>query len=166
MTFARKYLNLQSVRLKTSDNKPTIDDIMTDYTKASDAQVETPEAVNLLTVPARSHTPVIEWEYPEFQSLCPVSERHDQGILVLQYQPRDKILESKSVRDYLILWRNKKNWQEYITEEIASLLYETCEPAWLTVTIIWSPRGGIAAKTTARKGDPHSMNEGRKWTQN
>jgi len=82
---------------------------MTDYTKASDAQVETPEAVNLLTFPARSHTPVIEWEYPEFQSLCPVSERHDQGILVLQYQPRDKILESKSVRDYLILWRNKKN---------------------------------------------------------
>ena len=166
MTFARKYLNLQSVRLKTSDNKPTIDDIMTDYTKASDAQVETPEAANLLTFPARSHTPVIEWEYPEFQSLCPVSERHDQGIVIIEYKPRDKILESKSVRDYLIMWRNKKNWQEYITEEIAGLLYKTCEPAWLTVTIKWSPRGGIAAKTTARKGDPHSMNEGRKWTQN
>ena len=138
---------------------------MTDYTKASDAKVETPEAVLLLTFPARSHTPVIEWEYPEFQSLCPVSERHDQGIVIIKYQPRDKILESKSVRDYLIMWRNKKNWQEYITEEIASLLYKTCEPAWLTVTIKWSPRGGIAAKTTSQKGDPQSLNEGLKWTQ-
>ncbi len=130
---------------------------MTDYSKAPETQVEIPEEVVLLTFPARAHTPLIEWEYPEFQSLCPVSERHDQGIVTIQYKPRKKILESKSVRDYLIMWRNKKNWQEYITEEIASLLYKACEPAWLTVTIKWSPRGGIAAKTTSKMGDPHSL---------
>jgi NADPH-dependent 7-cyano-7-deazaguanine reductase QueF len=50
------------------------------------------------------------------------------------------------------MWRNKKNWQEYITEKIASLLYEACEPTWLTVTIKWSSRGGIAAKTTSERG--------------
>ena len=129
---------------------------MTDYSKASETQVEIPEEAILLTFPAGAHTPLIEWEYPEFQSLCPVSERHDQGIVTIQYKPRKKILESKSVRDYLIMWRNKKNWQEYITEEIASLLYKACEPAWLTVTIKWSPRGGIAAKTTSEMGDPHT----------
>ncbi|NVM26919.1 MAG: GTP cyclohydrolase I, partial [Desulfobacterales bacterium] len=90
---------------------------------------------------------------PEFQSLCPVSDRHDQGIVTIRYKPREKILESKSVRDYLMMWRNKRNWQEYITEEIADLLYKTCEPDWLTVTINWSARGGIVAKTMSKRGN-------------
>ena len=103
---------------------------MTDYSKASEASVETPKGVSLITIPAKGHTPSIEWEYAEFQSLCPVSERHDQGVVTIRYQPKDRILEAKSVRDYLMMWRNKRNWQEYITEEIADLLYKACEPAW------------------------------------
>jgi 7-cyano-7-deazaguanine reductase len=129
---------------------------MTDYSKASQAQVEIPEGVELLTFPSKKHTPVIEWEYPEFQSLCPISERHDQGVVTIRYKPKKSILEGKSVRDYLMLWRNKKNWQEYITEEIADLMYKTCEPDWLTVTINWAPRGGILAKTTSGRGKPPS----------
>jgi len=129
---------------------------MTDYSKASEAAVETPEGVSLVTIPAKGHTPLIEWEYAEFQSLCPVSERHDQGVVTIRYQPKDRILEAKSVRDYLMMWRNKRNWQEYITEEIADLLYNSCEPSWLTVTITWSSRGGIVAKTSAQKGRPPS----------
>jgi 7-cyano-7-deazaguanine reductase len=126
--------------------------IMTDYSTSSRAKVETPEGVTLITFPARKHSPLIEWEYPEFQSLCPVSERHDQGVITIQYKPKEKILESKSVRDYLMMWRNKRNWQEYITEEIADFLYNTCEPDWLTVIINWSARGGIMAKTTSKRG--------------
>ncbi|MFW6147727.1 MAG: hypothetical protein ACOC6B_04970 [Thermodesulfobacteriota bacterium] len=127
---------------------------MTDYSKASEAAVETPEEVTFTTIPAKGHTPLIEWEYPEFQSLCPVSERHDQGVVTIRYQPKEKILEAKSVRDYLMMWRNKKNWQEYITQEIADLLYQACEPYWLMVTITWSSRGGIVAKTSVQKGNP------------
>jgi len=126
---------------------------MTDYSKAPEAKVEVPEGGRLLTFPARGHKPVIEWEYPEFQSLCPVSERHDQGVVTIRYKPKEKILEGKSVRDYLMMWRNKRNWQEYITEEIADLLFLTCDPEWLTVTILWSARGGIVSKTTSQKGN-------------
>jgi len=127
---------------------------MTDYSKASQAEVEIPENIPLLTFPAKDHAPIIEWEYPEFQSLCPVSQRHDQGVVTIRYKPKKKILEGKSVRDYLMSWRNKKNWQEYITEEIAGLLYDACEPDWLTVSIHWASRGGISAKTTSIKGNP------------
>ncbi len=129
---------------------------MTEYSKAADVKVEVPEGITLITFPARKHIPLVEWEYPEFQSLCPVSERHDQGIVTIRYKPKEKILESKSVRDYLMMWRNKKNWQEYITEEIADCLYNACEPDWLTVTITWSARGGIVAKTTSNRGNPSS----------
>jgi 7-cyano-7-deazaguanine reductase len=125
---------------------------MTDYSKASDATVEIPEGVTVATFPAREHTPLIELEYPEFQSLCPISERHDQGVVTIRYRPRDKILEGKSLRDYLMMWRNKRNWQEYITEEIADLLCKSCEPEWLSVTISWTARGGILAKTTTERG--------------
>jgi 7-cyano-7-deazaguanine reductase len=129
---------------------------MTDYTKASESDVEVPEGITLITFPARGHNPLVEWEYPEFQSMCPISERHDQGVVTIRYKPREKILEAKSVRDYLMSWRNKRNWQEYITEEIAELLYNTCEPEWLAVKITWSSRGGIVATTASQKGNPPS----------
>ena len=75
------------------------------------------------------------------------------SVVRIKYEPNEKILESKSVRDYLALWRNKRNWQEYVTEEIANVLYERCEPKWLLVEIEWSPRGGILAKTISKLGD-------------
>ncbi len=125
---------------------------MTDYSKAALVKTETPKDFKLTTFPTRGHQPVIEWEYPEFQSLCPVSERHDQGIVRLKYQPHKKILESKSVRDYFMQWRNKITWQEYVTAEIADKLYQSCRPKWLILEIEWSPRGGISARTIARRG--------------
>ncbi len=125
---------------------------MTDYSRSSEVQVETPEDVKITIFPAMGHKPVIEWEYPEFQSLCPVSERHDQGVVVITYIPDKNILESKSVRDYLMMWRNKRNWQEYITGEIAEKLFRACKPEWLKVEIRWSARGGIFARTTAERG--------------
>jgi len=125
---------------------------MTDYSNASDVDVEAPEDSKVVTIAARGHGPFVEWRYPEFQSLCPVSERHDQGVVTIRYKPKDSILESKSVRDYLMSWRNKKNWQEYITEEIADSLFKACRPVWLTVTIDWCARGGIQAKTISVRG--------------
>ncbi len=126
---------------------------MTDYSDAASAKTEIPEDYTFDTIPAREHRPIIDWVYPEFQSLCPVSNRHDQGTVKIRYQPQDTILESKSVREYLMLWRNKQNWQEYIAEEIANALFEAVEPLWLVVEIEWAPRGGIFAKTVSQRGD-------------
>ena len=126
---------------------------MTDYTKAASTKIETAKKIKLVTFPVRDHRPVIEWEYPEFQCLCPISERHDSGTVVIRYQPNEKILESKSVRDYLASWRNKKIWQEYVTEEIADVFYGSCSPKWLTLEIEWSPRGGIFARTVSKRGE-------------
>ena len=95
----------------------------------------------------------MELEYPEFQSLCPVSGRHDAGVVHIRYSPREKLLESKSLRDYLASWRNLKNWQEYICEEMAERLFQACDPVRLTVEIDWAPRGGIFARTVSSRGD-------------
>ncbi|HNR87984.1 MAG TPA: NADPH-dependent 7-cyano-7-deazaguanine reductase QueF [Spirochaetota bacterium] len=129
---------------------------MTDYSKASTAELQTPRYA-FDTIEAKGHRPIVRWEFPEFQSLCPVSERQDQGTVVVTYRPQEKILESKSVRDYFFAWRNLKNWQEYVTEEIADALFAACEPEWLVVEITWAPRGGIFATTVARRGDRSSI---------
>ncbi len=126
---------------------------MTDYSKASEVRTEKVEGHEIIAFPTNGHQPEIEWEYPEFQCLCPVSSRHDQGIVLIRYSPNKKILESKSVREYLSLWRNKHIWQEYVTEEIAETLYRACAPKWLILEIEWAPRGGIAARTISKKGD-------------
>lgn len=124
---------------------------MTDYTKAHTVRTDKIKNVKLTTFPSRGHQPIVVWEFPEFQCLCPVSKRIDQGIVRIIYKPSTKILESKSVRDYLVMWRDKKIWQEYVTERIADDLFNACEAEWLTVEIKWSPRGGIFARTVARK---------------
>lgn len=126
---------------------------MTDYSQAGQAPVEVPQNPHFDFIPVRGHRPVIEWTYPEFQSICPLSERHDQGVLTVRYCPKERILESKSMREYLREWRNLRNWQEYVTEEIADALFSSLEPEWLAVTIEWTPRGGIYARTLSRRGD-------------
>ena len=120
---------------------------MSDYTKAATAKTEIPEFGELTVIPSRGHTPEVEMEYPEFQSLCPVSGRHDQATVMIRYLPGDGLLEGKALRDYLASWRNCRNWQEYITEEIAERLHAACSPVWLVVEIAWAARGGIYAWT-------------------
>jgi len=124
---------------------------MSDYSRAAEAEVELPQEVELTTMPARGHRPLVELTYPEFTSLCPVSGRHDMGEVTIRYKPHKVILETKSIRDYLASWRNVHNWQEYITEEIAEKLQNAGRPEWLTVEIEWAPRGGIYTKTTAER---------------
>lgn len=125
---------------------------MTDYSDAASAKTEVPQHYAFDTIPSKGHKPIVEWVYPEFQSLCPVSKRHDQGSLRLRYHPNEKLLESKSMREYLSSWRNLQNWQEYITEEIADALFAALDPVWLEIEIEWTPRGGIFATTTSQRG--------------
>ncbi|MCX7680172.1 MAG: preQ(1) synthase [Spirochaetes bacterium] len=124
---------------------------MTDYSRAHEALIEKVENYSFDTIPFQGRNIEIVWEYPEFQSLCPLSERHDQGTLIIRYAPRGLLLESKSVREYLRLWRNKKIWQEYVTDEIATALFNAINPEWIEVKISWAARGGIYATTISRR---------------
>ncbi|MFP4521521.1 MAG: NADPH-dependent 7-cyano-7-deazaguanine reductase [Fibrobacterota bacterium] len=126
----------------------------TDYRNmASEAKTEKADRAELSAFPSRGNNVTVRWDFPEFQSICPVSGRHDQGVVTIEYKVKEKILESKSVRDYLTSWRTKTCWQEYVTNEIADALFECCKPEWLNVEIEWTPRGGIYAVTTAERPD-------------
>lgn len=49
---------------------------------------------------------VIEFDCPEYTSLCPVTGQPDFGHIIVRYVPDKKCIESKSLKLYLYSFRN------------------------------------------------------------
>ena len=80
---------------------------------------------------------------PEFTSLCPVTGQADFAHLVIDYAPRDWLIESKSLKLYLGSFRNHGAFHEDCTVAIGKKIVEIAQPAWLRIGGYWYPRGGI-----------------------
>jgi 7-cyano-7-deazaguanine reductase len=93
--------------------------------------------------PGAGHLYAVRFTCPEFTTLCPITGQPDFAHLVLDYVPRDFILESKSFKLYLASFRNHGAFHEAATTEIALRLVRELEPRWLRLCGFWFPRGGI-----------------------
>jgi 7-cyano-7-deazaguanine reductase len=92
---------------------------------------------------------VYETEQGEFSALCPFSGLPDFGVLRIEYVPRSWILELKSLKYYILSWRNIGAAQEDITAMIyEDLLPQLEDAAYLKVTTIYNVRGGINTTCT------------------
>jgi len=91
----------------------------------------------------------IEFDCPEFTSLCPVTGQPDFARIKIIYIPDEKCLESKSLKLYLCSFRNTGMFHEEITNRILDDLVAACEPRWARVIGMMNPRGGIAISVTA-----------------
>lgn len=80
---------------------------------------------------------------PEFTSICPVTSQPDFAHLVIDYVPRDWLVESKSLKLYLTSFRNHGDFHEACTVGIGVRLVELLDPVWLRIGGYWYPRGGI-----------------------
>ncbi|HEY3798578.1 MAG TPA: preQ(1) synthase [Caulobacteraceae bacterium] len=80
---------------------------------------------------------------PEFTSLCPVTGQPDFARLVIDYAPRDSLIESKSLKLYLNSFRNHGAFHEDCTIAIGKKIVDVAEPTWLRIGGYWYPRGGI-----------------------
>jgi 7-cyano-7-deazaguanine reductase len=112
---------------------------------ARTALPESPDQAVLERV-ANPHPDVVylaRFTAPEFTSLCPVTGQPDFAHLVIDYAPRQWIVESKSVKLYLGSFRNHGAFHEDCTVAIAKRLVAALEPAWLRIAGYWYPRGGI-----------------------
>jgi 7-cyano-7-deazaguanine reductase len=86
---------------------------------------------------------LIRFAAPEFTSLCPLTGQPDFAHLVIDYVPRDWIVESKSLKLYLGSFRNHGAFHEDCTVGIAKRLVALLDPVWLRIGGYWYPRGGI-----------------------
>jgi 7-cyano-7-deazaguanine reductase len=85
----------------------------------------------------------IRFTCPEFTSLCPVTGQPDFVHLVIDYIPREWVVESKSLKLYLNSFRNHGAFHEECTIDIGLRLVKELQPHWLRIAGYWYPRGGI-----------------------
>ena len=108
-------------------------------------QPESPDVAELERVPAphKGRRYVVRFTAPEFTSLCPVTGQPDFAHIVIDYIPRDWIVESKSLKLYLTSFRNHCAFHEDCSVTIATRLVELLDPEWLRIGAYWYPRGGM-----------------------
>ena len=94
----------------------------------------------------------VELETSEFTCLCPATGQPDFATIKIAYVPRDKIVESKSLKLYLWSFRNEGCFHEHLTNIILDDLVKALDPIWCRVVGDFNARGGIAIKVTAEHG--------------
>ena len=86
---------------------------------------------------------LVRFAAPEFTSMCPITGAPDFAHLVIDYVPKDWLVESKSLKLFLGSFRNHGAFHEDCTVGIAKRLVKDIKPVWLRIGGYWYPRGGI-----------------------
>jgi 7-cyano-7-deazaguanine reductase len=117
---------------------------------------DSPDEARLETFPNRyaSRDYTVEFDCPEFTSLCPVTGQPDFARINITYLPDEKCLESKSLKLYLFSFRTIGMFHEEITNRILDDLVAACAPRWARVRGTMNPRGGISIIVTAEYVKP------------
>jgi len=96
---------------------------------------------------------VVTFDCPEFTTLCPKTGQPDFGHIFITYIPREKMVESKSLKLYLFSFRNHGDFHEDCVNIIMKDLVKLMDPRYLEVKGIFMPRGGISIYPFANYGD-------------
>ncbi len=92
---------------------------------------------------------VITIEQPEFTSVCPMTGLPDFGTIVINYRPQRKIVELKSLKYYLLQFRNVGVFYEHVVNQILDDLVAVLDPIWMEVSGHFTARGGISTTVCA-----------------
>ena len=91
---------------------------------------------------------------PEFTSVCPKTGMPDFGEIRINYIPNKLCIELKTLKYYLVGFRDQGIYYESVTNTILDDLVDTCAPRRMTVTGAFSARGGITTQVTATYEQP------------
>ncbi len=92
---------------------------------------------------------LVSWKCPEFTSTCPKTGQPDFATIIIQYVPRIKMVESKSLKLYLFSFRNHGDFHEDCVNIIMKDLIKLMDPKWIRVIGDFTPRGGISINPIA-----------------
>ena len=85
----------------------------------------------------------IRLSVPEFTSICPVTTQPDFGVLVIDYIPKNLLVESKSLKTYIQSYRNYGIFHEEAVMKVGNDLFKSMKPFWFRIAGYFAPRGGI-----------------------
>jgi 7-cyano-7-deazaguanine reductase len=86
----------------------------------------------------------VTFNCPEFTSLCPKTGQPDFACIFIQYIPDRQMVESKSLKLYLVSFRNHGDFHEDCINIIMKDLIRVMQPKYIEVSGRFLPRGGIS----------------------
>ncbi len=101
------------------------------------------EAAVLETFPYDGPQQEIVTTTGEFSAVCPFSGLPDIATLTLRYVPSDRCIELKSLKYYVMSYRNVGIFQEHATARLAQDLQQVLHARTLTITTLYNVRGGF-----------------------
>ncbi|HXE30966.1 MAG TPA: preQ(1) synthase [Terriglobales bacterium] len=93
---------------------------------------------------------------PEYTSVCPKTGLPDFATVTIRYMPKKSCVELKSLKEYLLAYRNLGIFYENAMNRILDDIVAATKPAWAEVTGQFTPRGGISSTITAKWPRPKS----------
>ena len=101
----------------------------------------------------------VQFNCPEFTSLCPITGQPDFAEIKILYIPARRMVESKSLKLYLFSFRNHGDFHEDCVNTIMKDLVKLMEPKYIEVIGLFTPRGGISIYPYANYGQPGTKYE-------
>jgi len=92
---------------------------------------------------------VISVEAPEFTCVCPKTGLPDFATIRIEYVPHGLCLELKSLKMYLLAYREMGIFHENVVNLILEDIVRAADPRRLTVTGVFNVRGGLQTTVTA-----------------
>ncbi len=85
----------------------------------------------------------------EFTSVCPFSGLPDFAEVTIRYVPGERCIELRSLKYYLLSYRDVGIWYEHLVNRMLEDLVCVCRPRRMTIEIVCNARGGLASTVTA-----------------
>ena len=101
----------------------------------------------------------VQFNCPEFTSLCPITGQPDFAEIKIMYIPAERMVESKSLKLYLFSFRNNGDFHEDCVNIIMKDLVKLMAPKYIEVIGLFTPRGGISIYPYANYGKPGTKYE-------
>ena len=99
----------------------------------------------------------VQFNCPEFTSLCPITGQPDFAEIKIAYIPQKLMVESKSLKLYLFSFRNHGDFHEDCVNIIMKDLIKLMN--YIEVIGLFTPRGGISIYPYANYGQPGTRYE-------
>jgi len=87
---------------------------------------------------------------PEFTCICPKTGLPDFGTITIHYLPDKLCLELKSLKAYMVSFRNLGIFNENAVNRILDDMAHACEPQWAVVKGEFAARGGMRTLIEAK----------------
>ena len=143
---------------------PTIEQLQEQYRAMGDKFDSAPTATELEEIDP-SVILSFDYDYPgsdaevaidtdEFTAVCPWTDLPDYGTLTVRYVPDRLVIELKSLKYYLMQYRNVGVVQEHAANKILADLVAAANPVSMGIGLDYKVRGGLHTSVTANYRRP------------